>query len=337
MATQSKKILVVVGATGNQGSSVTETFLASGEWHVRCITRNPESTAAKKLGSLGAELVQGDLSDRDSLVKGFESAQALFANTDFWSTYFDPTTAAKAEAAQQSLGKYAFDVEVTHGKNIADVAASVPALERFVFSALPPLDKGFSGEISNCYHWDSKATIIDYIQKSHPDLDAKMSTIYLSAYTTNAFIIPRWDRRSSSYKIMVPMRPEAVLPVINPQKSTGPLVQALIESEAPKTHLYAYDTGSKLSMGQITDLWSTVMGTKIEFETTSVDYMHEEFDLPREILAGPVLVDKYHYMHGVDGYIEPPQLKSKVKTTPYEDWLRGHWQDILPPKRDSKA
>lgn len=332
MATTSNtnKTLVVIGATGNQGYSVAETFLSSGHWHVRGMTRTPSSAAAQKLSDIGAEVVQGDLYDRESLSKAFDSAQAIFANTDFWATYYDPSTPDKAAATGQSVGKYTFDVEVSHGKNIADAAAGVASLEHFVFSALPPMDKVAAGQVAECYHWDSKAAILAYIHTTHPNLAAKMSTIYLGSYTTNPFIVPRWDQRSRSYKIMIPMGPKAILPIVDPTKSTGALVQAVIDSEGPGTHLLAYDTGSKLTMPQVADIWSRVTGKEVGFERTTVEYMNKEFGIPLEILAGPVLIDRNHYMYGVDAYIEPPQLKGKVQTPSYEEWLASHWRELLP-------
>ena len=48
-----KKIIVVVGATGNQGGSVVNTFLGLPAWQVRGITRNASSEAAKKLKEKG--------------------------------------------------------------------------------------------------------------------------------------------------------------------------------------------------------------------------------------------------------------------------------------------
>lgn len=57
-----KKIITVFGATGQQGGSVVATFLndakLSGEWSVRAVTRDVNKESAKKLASLGAEVVQ---------------------------------------------------------------------------------------------------------------------------------------------------------------------------------------------------------------------------------------------------------------------------------------
>jgi uncharacterized protein YbjT (DUF2867 family) len=110
MTSSHKKIVVVVGATGNQGSSVAWTFLSLSTWHVRCLTRNPSSSAAQTLSGVGAEVVQGDLSDPPSLTRAFDSANAIFANTDFWATYREPSTPAKSAAAGKTSSELAFDL-----------------------------------------------------------------------------------------------------------------------------------------------------------------------------------------------------------------------------------
>jgi uncharacterized protein YbjT (DUF2867 family) len=64
-----KPIIAVVGATGAQGGSVARSLLAdpSGRFAVRAITRNPKSDAAQQLARLGAEIVQADIDDQESL------------------------------------------------------------------------------------------------------------------------------------------------------------------------------------------------------------------------------------------------------------------------------
>lgn len=79
-----KKIIAVVGATGEQGGSVARALLADGEFAVRALARNPESAAAKKLAALGAEVVQADLYDVESLRKGFGGAYGAYLVTPFF-------------------------------------------------------------------------------------------------------------------------------------------------------------------------------------------------------------------------------------------------------------
>ena len=58
-----KRVILVTGATGQQGGATARHLLAGG-WSVRALTRDPDSPRAQALGEAGAEVVQGDLDDR---------------------------------------------------------------------------------------------------------------------------------------------------------------------------------------------------------------------------------------------------------------------------------
>jgi uncharacterized protein YbjT (DUF2867 family) len=56
-----KKIIVVIGATGQQGGGVAETFLndpvLNRDWTVRAVTRNAFTEKTKEYKNKGAEIV----------------------------------------------------------------------------------------------------------------------------------------------------------------------------------------------------------------------------------------------------------------------------------------
>ena len=81
-----KKIIAVAGATGAQGGGLVRAIQAdqSGAFTARAITRNPESEAAQKLKALGAEVVQGDLEDPDSIERAFRGADGAYCVTFYW-------------------------------------------------------------------------------------------------------------------------------------------------------------------------------------------------------------------------------------------------------------
>ena len=74
------KTIAVIGATGAQGGSLARAALAdtSGEWSVRAITRKPDGDTARELAAAGAEVVQADLDDVNSLKSAFEGAYGAF-------------------------------------------------------------------------------------------------------------------------------------------------------------------------------------------------------------------------------------------------------------------
>ena len=79
----SRQPVAVLGATGNQGGHVARALLEAG-WPVRAITRNTDSPRAKALASYGAELIQADMGEVDTLVRAFEGAGGIFSVQNFW-------------------------------------------------------------------------------------------------------------------------------------------------------------------------------------------------------------------------------------------------------------
>ncbi|MEU5139662.1 NmrA family NAD(P)-binding protein [Streptomyces sp. NPDC021139] len=70
--------VLVTGATGRQGGATARTLLKSGV-PVRALVRDPSTERAAALAALGAELVVGDLDDRDSVVRAAAGARAVFS------------------------------------------------------------------------------------------------------------------------------------------------------------------------------------------------------------------------------------------------------------------
>jgi NAD(P)-dependent dehydrogenase (short-subunit alcohol dehydrogenase family) len=313
------KIITIVGATGTQGSSVAREFLSLEGWKVRCITRSPFSEKAQSLAALGAAVVKADLDDMASLEDAFDGAHAIFVNTDFWNGY-----------TINGSGQKSYDIEVRQGKNAADAASRVATLERFVYSALGPMTRASGGKYPHSFHWESKATIVDYITTQHADgLARKLSLIYLGAYSTNAFLLPKPDPKTGEYSFVIPMKESDRMPVIDAASSTGRFVRALMIDEEIGTKLLAYDTDSYLSMGELVKIWSRLTGKKAKFVQMGIQAIHELTGISMEVLDGPAFVSEFGFMGGIDSYIEPNQLKNRIVTTSYEEFLRSKGEDFL--------
>ncbi|WP_375758807.1 NmrA/HSCARG family protein [Corallococcus exercitus] len=82
----SKKIIAVVGATGEEGGGLARAILADprGGFTVRALTRKPGSELARKLAKLGAEVVAADVNDARSLRAAFTGAHGAFCVTSSW-------------------------------------------------------------------------------------------------------------------------------------------------------------------------------------------------------------------------------------------------------------
>ena len=204
-----------------------------------------------------------------------------------------------------------------------------------MYSALPPMKAHSKGKYGNGNHWDSKATVIEYILQEQPELAKKLSLIYLGAYNVNHQLSPRFNHATGRYSFVSPMAKDVRLPIIDAGESTGPVVRALIEDENVGTKLLAYD--SYKTIGEILDLWVKASGNEADYVFATADIMQQQFGISKEVLDAPGFISEYGYMGGVENFIEPSQLKKKVQTKSYEDWLKGRdWKEVLEALKSRK-
>src|ERR1700745_1134184 len=78
VVSNNKKLIAVIGATGQQGGGVVRALQANGQFNVRALTRNPE-----KHRVLAEEVVEADLSKPETLKAAFAGAHGVFLVTNF--------------------------------------------------------------------------------------------------------------------------------------------------------------------------------------------------------------------------------------------------------------
>ena len=108
-------IILVAGATGNQGGAALRHLLTDG-WKVRALTRNPDSKSALELRELGAELIRGDFDDRASLKQALDGIYGVFMPSIQVNLAVTP------------------EIEVRYGKAIVE-AATDAGVRHFVYSS----------------------------------------------------------------------------------------------------------------------------------------------------------------------------------------------------------
>lgn len=332
------KLIVITGATGNQGGSVAATFLGLHNWKVRAITRNPNSAKAQALTAAGAEVVQVDLGDIDTtaLRTAFDGAHAIFLNTDFWETYRPAAAKLLAEGEDPAAaGRLAFDYETTCRKNVADVAATVPTLERLVVSSLTSIVGGslFLSDpttTTRSFHPEAKNWGVEYIETNLPELAAKLSVVVLCAYNKNRLVIPR-KTADGVYQFFSPLKPGIHVPTIDPTTGTGPFVRTLIEDEPAGTKLLAYD--SNQTMEGIVDIFRQVTNNNdktavlVPMSTSMLAQMGQSW----EVLAVVDYLNEHDaYEKGEPGFIRPSQLRAPPARPSFEDWAKTvDWEKLI--------
>src|SRR5229473_6402448 len=91
MKDSNKKLIAVVGATGQQGGAVVRALQADKQFKVRALTRNPA-----KHSEPADEVIQADLSRPETLKAAFEGAHGVFLVTNFWQEGTDEVKQATA-------------------------------------------------------------------------------------------------------------------------------------------------------------------------------------------------------------------------------------------------
>src|SRR5947199_1623158 len=136
MSSNSKKLVAVIGATGQQGGAVVRALQAQGQFKVRALTRNPG-----KHRGLADEVVEADLDRPETLKAAFAGAYGVFLVTNFWEQGTDELKQATA----------------------AIRAAPDAGVKHFVWSTLPDVE-AISGGKFHVPHFTGKA-MIDRIVK----------------------------------------------------------------------------------------------------------------------------------------------------------------------------
>jgi uncharacterized protein YbjT (DUF2867 family) len=84
-------VIAIVGATGAQGGGLARAIVDDQDktFRARVLTRNPSSDAARALARCGAEVVQADLDEPDTVRRAFDGVSAALCVTNFWE-HFSP-------------------------------------------------------------------------------------------------------------------------------------------------------------------------------------------------------------------------------------------------------
>src|SRR5258706_2622982 len=131
MLSNDKKLIAVIGATGQEGGGVVRALQASGQFKVRALTRDPD-----KHRQLADEVVRADLNQPETLEAAFKGAYGVFLVTNFREAGADELKQATAAI------RAAKDARVKH----------------FIWSTLPDVEAISVGKF-NVPHFTGKAKI----------------------------------------------------------------------------------------------------------------------------------------------------------------------------------
>jgi uncharacterized protein YbjT (DUF2867 family) len=180
----SKKTVLVTGATGTQGGAVAHDLLSGGGYRVRAMTRKPESENARGLKDLGAEIVRGDLNDEASLRNAMQDAWGVFAVQNTW------------EAGVEG--------EEEQGHRQARVARDV-GVQHYVYTSV-----GSANRKTGIPHFENKARIEETVRT----VGFPSYVIIRPVFFMENFLSPWFKPAIDQGKLMVAINPQTRLQMI---------------------------------------------------------------------------------------------------------------------------
>ncbi|KAJ2506413.1 hypothetical protein IWW47_001593 [Coemansia sp. RSA 2052] len=211
-----KPLVVVFGATGNQGGSVLRTLAEHPDsYTVRAVTRSTKSKSAQELAAKYplVQWVEADIENPSTLKQAVANADVVFGVTQF----FQPSVLSAVGTNE--------DAEFMQGKNIIDtcVAENVGYI---VFSTLPSAKKLSNGEITEVLHFEGKHKIQEYLLAQ--PIDAAI--VQMGIYYQNNIQGASWNESGDTVIIGFPGDVDRKLPYADVNRDAGPYVKYIIDN-----------------------------------------------------------------------------------------------------------
>lgn len=261
-----KKVIAIVGGTGAQGGGLVRAILKDkeGEFTVRAITRNVNSDKAKELEKMGAEVVEADVNNKESLAKAFDGAYGAFCVTFFWE-HFSP------------------EQEKQHAQNMAE-AAKEAGVQHLIWSTLEDTRKYISIDddrmptlmgVYKVPHFDAKGESNIYFKNS----GVPYTLLYTSFYWDNFIYFGLGPQKGPDGKLALTMP-------MNDKKLPG-----IAAEDIGKTALGIFKAGEKykgksigivgekLTADEMADGFAEILGTEVNYNNVPAS-VFRGFDFP---------------------------------------------------------
>lgn len=289
----SENIILVTGATGQQGGAVVKALIEKGS-KVRALTRDPNSEKAKALAAAGVEVVKGEFDHPDSIsaaAKGVSVAWLV-------STPFDPSVGAEGESRQAIA---AID------------ALKAGGVGHIVYSSVSDADKN-----TGIPHFESKYKVEQYLKAS-----GVAYTITAPVYFSDNLIGPFGIEQTKNATVAIAMPPERKLQVIS-VRDIGRLNAAVLTNATVFSGRRINIAGDELSGREQAEALTAASGKPFSFfevPLEAVRSMSEDFALMYEWF------DKVGYSADIKAL---KQEFPEVNFQSFEEWAREQdWKQLL--------
>ncbi|KIX99077.1 uncharacterized protein Z520_05538 [Fonsecaea multimorphosa CBS 102226] len=302
------KLLVVFGATGQQGGSVIEYVLNDAElakeYKIRAITRDTSKPGARSLRDKGVEVVSGDLAKTETLRPALRGAHTVFAMTSPF----------------EGLSR---EQECEQGKAIADSAVS-EGVQFFIWSTLPSIAKISHNVFTQVTHFEAKADVEAYTR----GLSIKSAFFAPGFFMQNfqAIIAPR-PVGDGTYQLSNVLKPTTQVPLLDVVGDTGKFIGAILAAP-DKFQGQVLRAATKLySMEQIARIMSQATGKTVIYKQIPEETMRNA--LPPGHAAELVEMMMYYreygyYGPGTEEMVENTAKQARGSLTTFEEYLGQH-------------
>ena len=232
-------LVVVTGATGNQGGAVARELLARGH-RIRAMTRSPQGERARELAARGATVVEGDLDDPVSLQRALDGGWGVFAVQNTWE--------AGVEREEQQ------------GLRIADLARKI-GVHHFVYTSV-----GSAHRQTGIPHFENKWRVEERVR----ELNFPSHVIIRPVFFMENFLSPSFKPGLDQGKLLVGIGPGTRLQMIAVEDIGK--YGALAFDEHEKLNRREIDiAGDERTMPETAETLSTATGKRIVFEQVPID------------------------------------------------------------------
>ncbi len=235
--------VLVVGATGTQGGAVARSLLAKGH-AVRALTRTPDSEEAQGLREMGAEVVEGDLSDPDSLDRAARGADALFGVT---------------------VPYGGFDAEVAQGRAIVDLVSRA-GLRHLVFSSVASADRD-----TGIPHFESKARTEEAIDEAGIPATVIAPVFFMDNYLHDGDL----RRGLENGQYLMPMPPDRALQQIAAD-DIGAMAAFAFENRDHLLGARIEIAGDELTGEEVARKLSRALGHEVRYQEMPIETLREQ-------------------------------------------------------------
>ncbi|MBD0310531.1 MAG: NmrA/HSCARG family protein, partial [Microcoleus sp. T1-bin1] len=229
--TNPEQLILVTGATGNQGGAIARHLLQRGKFKVRAMVRDQNKPAAQALQLAGAELVQGDFNDRASLNRAVQGVHGIFSMQDF------------REGAE---------VEIRHGQALADVAKTA-GIEHFVYSSVGSADHN-----TGIPHFNSKFQVEEHVRAIGLPYTILRPVFFFYNYNGMRSMVENGT-------LFQPLSPDTKLQQLS-EEDYGAMVAEVFECPADFINREIEVASVEMTMTEIAAAFSRVLGKNVAYQ-----------------------------------------------------------------------